>query len=197
MKIFLVGGRSALVAGEDFFHFLENSGDLPKATSAFVSAGEQTLAGADKQDSAGLQALDIFLRGGVQPHLAIHCWSDDERRACGERDGGERIVCDPARELGDEVRRGGCDEKQIGIVRERDVAGMPGFFFIENSSRHRISREGLESERGDELRGGAGHHDMHLEAVLREAAREVGGLVTGNRAANAEDDIFFLHQKES
>ena len=130
------------------------------------------------------------------PHLAVHRRSDDEWGPRGERDGGQSIVRNSTGELGDEVRRGGRDEQQIGVVRERDVAGMPGFFFIENSSRHRISREGLESERGDELGGRAGHHDMDLEAVLREAACEVSGFVAGDRAANAKHDIFFSHQKE-
>jgi len=47
---------------------------------------------------------------------------------------------------------------------------------------------GLEGQRRDELHGALGHHDLHLGAALAQATHQVGALVGGDPAGDAEQD---------
>ena len=55
---------------------------------------------------------------------------------------------------------------------------------------HRVAGERLESDRGDEMRAGFGHHDMHFGALFDKQADEFGGFVGGDAPGDAENDTF-------
>ena len=133
----------------------------------------------------------------MHPHLAIHRRCDEKRGLGCQSDRCERIIRDAACEFGYRVRSGWSDQKKIRRVGQGNVAGMPGFLFVENSCCDRIARQCLESERRDKLGGMFCHHHIDIAPSLREAACELGGLVAGDGAADTEDDIFFVHAKSS
>ncbi|MNF91974.1 hypothetical protein D3C84_746000 [compost metagenome] len=57
---------------------------------------------------------------------------------------------------------------------------------------HRVAGQRLQGQRGDELAGGAGHHHVHLGALVAQAADQFGALVGGDAATDTEDDAFTL-----
>ena len=48
------------------------------------------------------------------------------------------------RDFGDDVRRGGRDQKQISVISELNMTGAPIFFFVEKTRHHRILRKRLQ-----------------------------------------------------
>ena len=50
-------------------------------------------------------------------------------------------------------------------------------------------RQRLQRHRGDEVLGRLGHHDLHRRAGLDQLARQLGGLVAGDAARQAEHDV--------
>ena len=126
----------------------------------------------------------------MQPHLSIHGGRDQNGRARGERDRGERVMRQTVRELGDNVRRRRCDEEEIRSIGQLDVTGPPIFLFIKKTGHDRIFRERLQSERGNELGRVLRHHDENLMALFDEQTGELGRFVSGDRAADTEQDCF-------
>ena len=55
---------------------------------------------------------------------------------------------------------------------------------VDGAVRERLQRHG-----GDELLGRLGHHDLHGGAGLDQRARQLGGLVAGDAARQAEHDV--------
>ena len=134
------------------------------------------------------QPLDVRDGGGMLVHLAVHRRRDDDRRAGGEAGRGHDVVGEPVRHRRQPARRGRRDEDGIGRVRGDDVADAPVGQELERVEHDRPARERLERERADELRRGAAHQDLDVGARGAQAAHEVGGLVGGDRAGDAEQD---------
>jgi hypothetical protein len=57
---------------------------------------------------------------------------------------------------------------------------------------HWVTGHGLESQRRDQLRGRCRQHHAHLGAKLAEAADDVGRLVGGNAAGDAQQYLFAI-----
>jgi hypothetical protein len=134
------------------------------------------------------QRFDVLQRGGMLPHLAIHGRGDQNRGAGGERDGREGIVGEAVGHGGEDVRGGGGDEEQIGLVGELDVAGLPAFFFGKEIGDDRILAQRAQGERRDEFERGFRQHTRHAMAGLGELAGEVRRLVGRDGTGDAEDD---------
>jgi len=60
---------------------------------------------------------------------------------------------------------------------------------IEEVPVHRVRRQGLQGEGRDEGLGAAGHDHPHVGPARLQFAHEEGGLVGGDAAADAKDDI--------
>ena len=56
----------------------------------------------------------------------------------------------------------------------------------------RPPRQGLHGHGRDELGGGLGHHHLHAGPGLDEQPGQLGALVAGHAAAQAQDDVFAL-----
>jgi hypothetical protein len=54
----------------------------------------------------------------------------------------------------------------------------------------RAAAQGLQGDWRDELLGGSRHHHLHGGALLDERPAQVGGLVTGDAAAEAQHNVF-------
>ena len=55
---------------------------------------------------------------------------------------------------------------------------------------HRMARQGLERHGGDETQRVGRHHHVHVAALLGQLARQLGGLVSGNRAGHAQNNVL-------
>jgi len=103
----------------------------------------------------------------------------------GEKHGSEKIVGEPQGGPGQQVRRGGGEEHQIGLfgqldVRERLAAGPERG--VDGSPAERLERHGAH-----EFRGAPCHHDIDLEPRVTQPADEDAALVAGDSARDAEN----------
>ena len=120
--------------------------------------------------------------------MAIHGGCDDERSCAGEGDGREGVVGEAVGEFGDNVSCGGCDEEEVGLVGELDMARVPGIFFVEDAKCDGVAGEGLECEWGDEFGGGGGHDGVDAVAGFDEEACQLCGFEGGDGASDAKED---------
>ena len=74
---------------------------------------------------------------------------------------------------------------RVRPAREFDVPHRGFGRRVPEVRAHGPSRQRLERQRRDELLRAGGHHDLHVRAALREAARELGALVRGDAARDA------------
>src|SRR5438445_10161907 len=93
-------------------------------------------------------------------------------------------------ELSDDVCRRWCNEKTVRSIRQFDVAGAPVFFFIEETRHHRVFGKGLQGEWRNELRCVVRHDHKNVMTLFHEQTRQLGGLVSGDRAGDAENNRF-------
>ena len=123
--------------------------------------------------------------------MNVHGRRDDQRRRARERGRGQQIVGDPVGDLRRDVSRAGSDQEQIGLLGQRDMVDRVGGI-VEQADRNRLVRERAERERIDEMRGVLGHDDLHAQAAFLQCADDLGGLVRGDAAGDA-DEHGFLH----
>ena len=143
-------------------------------------------------DTARFQYRDVLLRGGMLPHFSVHGWREQNWRARGQCDGGERVTRQPVCEFRDRVRRRGRDEKKVRAIGKSDVARPPVFFLVEETRRDWILRERLQRERRDEFNRVARHHDKNVMTLFHEQARQFRGFVGCDRTGHAEHDTFWF-----
>ena len=92
-------------------------------------------------------------------------------------------------EPGDEVGAGRRDQHGIGFAREVDVRHVVGLARVPLARVDGAVRERLQRHCGDEVLGGLGHHDLHGRSRLDHRARQLGRLVAGDAARQAEHDV--------
>ena len=106
---------------EHVANFLGDGFGGGEASCARHAAGEIAFVGIDDMNAARAQRREIFLRGGVLPHVDVHGGRDDDGSLRGEIERGEKIVGDAVREFPEDVGGGGRDEKKIDALRDGDV----------------------------------------------------------------------------
>ena len=105
----------------------------------------------------------------------------------GQHDRGQQIVGHPGRQAGDRVGGRRRDDQQVGLVGQPDVPDLGLAAEVEQLPRHRRAGKRLQGQRGDELGGRVGHHHPHRRPRLDQQAAELGGLVGGDAAGDAEE----------
>ena len=124
---------------------------LEHASHAGKSRGEMSLRRTDEGRAALFQDLDIFLRGGVIVHAAIHGGRDQKRRLHGQRRDRQQGIRLPMRQLGDSIRGAGRNDEKIRGMSQPHMQDMrfiaPEIFVCIGAP----ARDGLERERGDEF----------------------------------------------
>ena len=96
------------------------------------------------------------------------------------------VVGESVREFREEVGGRGRDEEEIRAFGEADVQHV-GL----RSPEVRVGRaagQGLKRQRRDESGRGRREDRIHVCARLRQLAREIGGFVRGDGAADTEED---------
>ena len=122
----------------------------------------------------------------MRPHFSIHSGREQDRRARGERDGRERMTGETVRELGDDLRGGWRDEKEVCAIGELDVTGAPIFLFVIEAGRDRIFGKRLQGERRNKFGRVLRHHDKNLMALPDQETRQLRGFVGGDGSGNSE-----------
>jgi hypothetical protein len=59
---------------------------------------------------------------------------------------------------------------------------------------HRVAGDRLEGCCADEMTCRSGHHHLNVQAALHKETRQLGGLVGGDAAGNAQNDAFQARQ---
>ena len=159
---------------------------LEHAAASGEARSHPALGGPDHGGAARAEHREIRLDGGVLEHAGIHRGSDEERTARREGRHGEEIVGEPVRELREEVGGRRRDEEESRAFGEADVQDV-GLRAPEVRVRG-APRERLKRQRRDESGRCSRQDRVHARAGLRELAREIGGLVSSDGAADAEED---------
>ena len=131
---------------------------------------------------------DVALRRGIRPHLAVHRGRDEQRAFAREAQRRQQVVGSAVRELGDEIGGGGRDDDRVGAARD---AMWP--IALSAPDCHRSVSTGRPDsawnvDGGDEPRAASVSTTSTSDALLDEQAHELGRLVRGDAAGDAEHD---------
>jgi hypothetical protein len=168
-------------------------GGFEHAAVTDLAAGLVAAAGAEHEGAVTLDLRHVAFRGRVRPHLAVHGRRDQQRAALDrprQAHQAQQVVGAPLRELGDEVGTGRCHHDRVCSARDVDVRHVVRLARVPLAGVHHAVRERLHRHRGDELLGRFAHHHLHGGAGLHQFAHEVGGLVAGNAAGEAEHEVL-------
>ena len=105
-----------------------------------------------------------------------------------EAGGGDGVAGEAGRHRRQPVggRRG--DDDRVGAVGDDDVADPLVGEQAADVALDRVAGQGRERQLADEAGRGRGHQDDDVGALVAQAADEVGGLVGGDRAGDADGD---------
>jgi hypothetical protein len=132
MKFIACGRTNSLAAGDQFQRAPGYLLHRPQPTKPLVPAGEHPLFRADELRAARLELCGVFLRGLVQPHLAVH-GGGQEHFGLGierQRDASQGVIRQTMGEFGEHIRGGGRDQQQVGLIGQLDVRRLPTLFLI-------------------------------------------------------------------
>ena len=123
-------------------------------------------------------------------HIAVHRGSHQKGRRRRDDGGGQRIVGQPRRQLGDTVGRCWRDYHYVGPLGQGQVLDAEVRMRVEGVGYHLTVGDAAECQRGDEASGAVAHHCVHERLFLHQLAGQVQGLVTGDAAGDSQDNVF-------
>ena len=171
---------------------LDQFARLQHAPVAELAAGLVAVRHAQQVGAVVDHLLQVALRGGMRPHLAVHGRSEQQRRA-GNRacqaQQRQQLASAALRQLGDEVGAGRRHHDGVGLAAQVDVGHVVvrprvPLRHVDWSPRQRLHRH-----RRDELARGLGHHHLHRGAGLDQQPAEFRRLEAGGAARQAEHDM--------
>ena len=168
------------------------SGRFGEPPLPFGPAGQFAVPRLQNGMAAGNQAGQILLHNGICIHLVVHRRTDEDGRGRGQQDRGQQIVGDARGHLADDVGRRRGNDDQFGEFGKGDVVDLEAPGHPEQVRGDRVSGQGLEGERGDELAGMVGHDHPDLRPAPDQFPDQFGGLVGGNAAGHAQNDSSLL-----
>ena len=173
-----------------FTHGRKHGGDdvarLAQAPDARIRARQAPGGRADEAHAALAQNGDVFLRGGVEPHLRVHRRSDEDRARRGQHDARQHVVGDSRANLRESVGRGRNDHDRIGLSGKPhvgDVGCVLADVGVDPAPGQRLPRDGA-----DKVKGGAGGDDGDAVPRLLEQTNGGARLVRRDAAGDADDD---------
>ncbi|MNZ67670.1 hypothetical protein D3C78_859250 [compost metagenome] len=191
------GGDQHMFAGERLA--LEALGGAPgqvggfeHAAKAHVAAGLAAGSRPEHLDATGLEQVEVGLGRRVAPHGLVHGRGHCHGGVGGQYQGSQQVVGHALGHAGHEVGGGGGDQHQVGPFGQFDVAHGRFGGRVEQIHVYRVAGQRLQGQRGDEFSTTTGHDDAHLRAVLQESANQLGALVGGNAAPDAENDALAI-----
>ena len=133
---------------------------------------------------------DVVLGRGIRPHQPVHGGCHSDGPIGRETQRREQVVGETVRETREEVCSRRCDEDAIRPARELDVTHRSLGRGVPEVRPHGVARERLERHRRHELTGTGGHHDLHVDVAIAQTTHELGALVGGDAAGDAEQDAM-------
>ena len=136
----------------------------------------------------------VGLGGGVLEHEGVHGRRQQHGRLCGEHGQAEEVVGEAVRQPGERRRACRRDDDGIGATPQLDVGDRQVAGRREDVGVDGPAAQPLERDRRDEAGARLRQDDVDQRAGLRELADEVGALVSGDAARDADDDaLAFEH----
>ena len=138
------------------------------------------------------------MRGRIQPHLEVHRRCDQQRAITRQTQGGQQIIRQPVRKLGDEISTRRRDHNRIRSAAQIDVRHAVGHSRIPLVGVHRLTGQSLHRGRRDEMARCLGHDDLYFHALFDQQTQQLRCLVGCNAASDAQDyainwhDVFCL-----
>jgi len=135
------------------------------------------------------ERLQVGSRGGVRVHRVVHRGGHEHRASpwAREQQRRQQVVRHAHRGTGEQVRRGGRHDHQIGLLGQADVRERP--IPLPEGGQDRAPGERFEGDRPDELGGGGREDDVHRRPALGQSSGEHAALVARDPARHAEDDV--------
>ena len=174
--------------GDDFF---QQFGRLQHAAIARFAAGLRAKAHGQHARAVSGRLPHVALRGRVRPHFTVHGGRQQQRRALArarQAQQREQIVRPACRQTGQKVGAGGGHEDGVCLAAQLDVRHAIGGAFVPLRGEHRLAGERLHRRGRDEVLRAFAHGHLHAGARLREQAAQLGGLVAGHAACQAQKD---------
>ena len=167
-------------------HRPHDGGGLGETAGARAPAREPPLLRPHHLDTAFGQRRHVRLDGRVRPHLRVHRRREHDRGGRRQRRQGHHVPAAAVGQACEAVGRRGGDHEDVGAPRDLDVRLR--LLRLEHVDNGFAARQGLEREGRDEARGRLRHQDLDIGARLPQLAGEIGRLVGGDAARDAEDD---------
>ena len=98
-----------------------------------------------------------------------------------------------ARHLSEQIGRCRRDDDEVGLARQANVSDLLLVAEIEEVGEDLRVGEGANRKRRDELGSGSRQHGAHGRPLLAQASHEVEALVSGDAAADDEQNALLLH----
>ena len=144
----------------------------------------------DEEDAVLFEGLAVAARGGMRPHFRVHRRRHQHLFIGGEQHGRGKVVGVAVGELGHQVGGGWCDDDQIGLARQADMADIMLVLAVEEVGENVVGGKRADRKRRDELPRGGCHDAADRSAPLAQAADQVERLVGGDAAADDEQDAL-------
>ncbi len=170
--------------GEEIGNFDEASG------SGFAALGHFADRRSDEADAVVAELRHVAARRGIEPHARVHRRSEENGLIGREQNGGCEVVGVSAGHARHQVGGRRCNDDQIGIAGEPDVADFAFVIEIEEFGEDAFVGQRRDRERRDELVRGFRHNDADVMAALSQTPDQVQAFVGRDAAADDQKNAF-------
>ena len=177
------------------YQVFQNFLGFEHAPVALFATGLVARAHIQHKAAVGAQLRNIALGGRVRPHFPVHGGRDQQGHGgnrTGQAQEAEQIVGAPVQQFGHEVGAGRGDQHRVGFPGQIDMRHIVVGAAVPLRIKNRPPAQSLHGHRRDELRRCLSHHDLHRSPFLDHGAAQLSGLVAGDAAAEAQNNVFAL-----
>ncbi len=157
-----------------------------------LAAGHVAGIGANEADAVGLEPRDIPPGRRMAPHHRVHGRRHQDGLVGGEQCGRGEVVGMTVRHLRHEVGGGRCDDHEIGLPRQPDVAHLGLVGEREELVVDLLLGKARDRQGRDELGPGAGQDGAKGQPALAAPADQLEHLVGGDAAADDQKNTPLL-----
>ena len=179
-----------LLPGDDPIDFLAQHLRLRQLAAAHILTRQHPRGRFNHRKVIAPQGCEIFLSGGIFQHGSIHGRGNELGAAGSQHRGGEHIVRQPVRQLGNHI--GSCwrNENHVRLFCQRDVSHVILKIPVKGIHNAPVVAEGFKGQGGDELGGVLGENTVYLCAGFSQGAGNICHFIGGNAAGDAQKDGF-------
>ena len=159
---------------------------LRQSSGTAVGAGQASVGRFDDRHPALPQQDDVGGGRGVPPHLGMHGRCQHHGAVSGEQGGGQQVVGQAGRGFGEQVRRGGSDDDEVGLLTQGYMTDIGNV--LPHCGADRVAGKRLPRRSAHEAEGGLGRDDGDIRSRLCEETHHMSGLVRRDSPAHPHDD---------